>query len=82
MRPAEPGEDAVSVNPAGEDRRPLIILVTSAGILMAFGVLMWLTAHGGETAPLADRGTYDVLAGPGEGRRPGDGPDDEKPLTA
>jgi hypothetical protein len=46
---------------------------------------MWLTAHGGETPQMADRATYDVLAGPGEGRRnDGDGPkppDDEQPLT-
>jgi len=88
VRPVEPGDDAVQVN-NGEDPRPLRILYAGAAIVAVFSFLMWFAATGGNTPPVAERATYDVLGQrepkdatvrrASSGTNPAD--DDEQPLT-
>jgi hypothetical protein len=54
MTPQEPGDDAVTATRAGEDRRLYYILFAGAAIVVGFSVLMWLSAHGGQSqAPVS-----------------------------
>jgi len=73
----------------GEDPRPLRILYAGAAIVAVFSFLMWFAATGGNTPPVAERATYDVLGQrepkdatvrrASSGTNPAD--DDEQPLT-
>ena len=78
--PVEPGPDAVSVAPAGQDPRPWWILFADAAIVFFFGVLVWLTAQGGHGPALPDRANpFDA---PVVGAEPPDpNPDDERPVA-
>lgn len=53
--PVEPGADAVSVAPAGEDRRYLYMLFAGAAVVVGFSVMMYLSAQGGAGPAIPDR---------------------------
>jgi hypothetical protein len=79
--PVDPGPDAVTVAPAGEDRRFLYMLIAGAAIVTGFSVLMLLSGSGGRGPVIPDReNPFDApIVGATAGTDPNQ--DDERPVA-
>jgi hypothetical protein len=82
--PVDPGPDAITVTPAGEDRRLTYMLIAGAAIVTGFSVLMVLTSYGGKGLAIPDReNPFDAPVVGGESPAAAADPnhDDERPVA-